>query len=103
MILVCYVNPAHVVAVPDYDHSKMRVSEYSPFALATYEDGKIDIVEQAYFESDYQEYEAEELEALVAKVRAEEKPFEPAINAEEESRPMSELMKMLETRLFDIE
>ncbi len=32
-ILVCLVNPANIVAVPNYDHSKMRVSEYFPIAL----------------------------------------------------------------------
>lgn len=102
VVLVCLVNPANVVAVPNYDHSKMRVSEYFPFAFATYNDGKIDIIEQAYFESDYQEYEEAELEALIAMVQANEKPIETAINAEEEERPMAELMKILETRLFDI-
>jgi hypothetical protein len=102
VILACYVNPANVVAVPDYDHSKMRVSEYFPFALATYEDGKIDIVEQSYFESDYQEYELEELEKLIANVQAKEFPIAKAINAEEEQRPMFELQKILETRLLDL-
>lgn len=102
-VLVCYVNPANVVAVPDYDHSKMRVSEYFPFALASYNDRKIDIIEQSYFESDYQEYEADELEVLITKVQAEELPIETAINAEQESRPMSELLKMIESRLIDIE
>ena len=52
LILVCYVNPANVVAVPNHDHSKMRVSEYFPFAVAKFEDRKIDIIEQSYFESD---------------------------------------------------
>jgi len=101
-ILVCYVNPANVVAVPQYDHSKMRVCEYFPFALATYEDGKIDIIEQAYFESDYCEYEQEELERQVALIQAEELPIEKAINAEnDEERPMSELMKIIQSRLID--
>jgi hypothetical protein len=102
-VLVCLVNPAHVVAVPNYDHSKMRVAEYFPFAVASYTNGKIDIIEQAYFESDYQAYEIEELERQIANVQANEKPVEAAINAEEEDRPMTELMKILETRLFDIE
>lgn len=102
-ILVCYVNPANVVAVPDYDHSKMRVSEYFPFAVATYDNGKIDIIEQAYFESDYSEYEIEELEAQVEKLQAEELPIETAMNAEAEERSMSELMKIIESRLLDIE
>jgi hypothetical protein len=103
VILACLVNPANVVAVPNYDHSKMRVSEYFPFAYATYTDGKIDIVEQAYFEDDYCDYEVRDIEALIEKVRAEELPIETAINAETEERPMTELMKMLESRLFDIE
>ena len=103
VILACLVNPANVVAVPEYDHSKMRVSEYFPFAYATYEDGKIDIVEQSYYEEDYCEYEIEELETEIAKVQADELPIETARNAERETRPMSELMKMLESRLVDIE
>jgi hypothetical protein len=102
-ILVCYVNPANVVAVPQYDHSKMRVSEYFPFALANYEDGKIDIIEQAYFESDYCEYEIEELEKQVEAIQANEMPFETAMRAEEDQRPLSELQKIIESRLVDIE
>lgn len=102
-ILVCYVNPANVVAVPDYDHSKMRVCEYFPFAIATYEDRKIDVIEQAYFESDYCEYELDELEKQVQKIQAEEPPIEKAINAEnDEERPMSELMRIIESRIIDI-
>jgi hypothetical protein len=102
-VLVCLVNPAHVVAVPEYDNSKMRVSEYFPIALATYtDDRKIEIVEQMYWESDYQTYEETELAKLIAKVQADEKPFEAAMKAEEESRPFSELQKILETRLLDL-
>ncbi len=101
-ILVCYVNPANVVAVPDYDHSKMRVTEYFPFALATYKNGKIDIIEEKYFESDYQNIEQKKLERMIKKVRANEVPIEKAILAEEEERPMSELLKILETRVFDL-
>jgi hypothetical protein len=102
VILVCLVNPANVVAVPHYDHSKMRVCEYFPYAFATYTDGKIDIIEEAYFESDYQEYEQAELENQIALIQSSEKPIETAMNAEEEARPMKELMKILETRLFDL-
>jgi hypothetical protein len=102
-VLACFVNTANVVAVPNYDHSKMRVSEYFPFAIATYTGGKIDIVEQQYFEEDYCNYEVEELEAQIVKVKASELPIETARKAEAEARPMSELMKMLEGRLLDIE
>lgn len=103
VVLVCYVNPMNVVAVPDYDHSKMRVCEYFPFALATYTDHKIDVIEQAYFESDYSDLEAEELEKQVAAIQADEAPIETAMNADEETRPMSELLKIIEARLVDIE
>lgn len=102
IILACLVNPANVVAVPNYDHSKMRVSEYFPFALATYENGKIDIIEQPYFEDNYCSYEQQELEEAIAKIKANELPYEKAINAEEEERPMSELMKIIESRLVDL-
>jgi len=103
-ILVCYVNPANVVAVPQYDHSKIRVCEYFPFALAKFENKTIDIIQQQYFESDYTDYEVEELERQVALVQANELPIERAINAEnDEDRPMSELMKIIESRLIDIE
>ena len=103
VILACLVNPANVVAVPNYDHSKMRVTEYFPFAYATYENGKIDIVEQKYFEDDYCQYEHKEVEKLIAKVKKNEKPIEKAKNAEDELRPMSELLKILETRMFDLD
>lgn len=103
VILVCLVNPANVVAVPDYDHSKMRVCEYFPIALATYEDRKIDIIEQTYFENDYSVYEESELAKMIDKIRREEKPIERAINCPaEETRPMSELQKIIETRLVDL-
>jgi hypothetical protein len=101
-ILVCLVNPANVVAVPDYDHSKMRVCEYFPIALATYTDGKIDIVEQKYFESDYCTFEEQDLADMIAKVQKKEKPIETAKKAEDEQRPMEELMRILESRLIDL-
>lgn len=102
-VLVYYVNPANVVAVPQYDHSKMRVCEYFPFAIAEYENGKIDVIEQAYFESDYSEIEAEELAKQVELIQANELPIETAMKAEAEMRPMSELLKIIENRLVDIQ
>lgn len=102
LILACMVNPANVVAVPDYDHSKMRVTEYFPFAVATYADNKIDIIEQAYFEEDYCEYELQELEEQIEKIRMNELPIEKAINCEPEERPFSELMKIIGARVHDI-
>lgn len=101
-ILACLVNPANVVAVPNYDKSKMRVTEYFPFAVATYINGKIDIVEQKYFESDYQSYEMSDLEEQIVKIKANELPVSAAKNSEAETRPMSELLKIIESRVYDL-
>ena len=103
VVLACLVNPAHVVAVPNQDHSKMRVSEYFPIALATYNNGKIEIVEKKYFESDYRTYEKQELNEMLKKVRLNEMPMSKAMNSKKDKRQMSELLKILETRLVDIE
>ena len=81
---------------------QIQKEEYFPIALATYTDQKIDIVEQAYFESDYQSHEEFALEEMIAKVLNEEKPIAAALKAEEELRPLSELQKILETRLLDL-
>lgn len=101
-ILVCLVNPANVVAVPEYNCSKMRVSEYFPIAVANFNAGKIDIVQQKYFESDYKSHEEAEIEKMIAKVKANEQPIIMEIKAPVDERPMSEMMKILETRLVDI-
>ena len=102
-VLVCYVNPAHVISVPKSECSKMRVSEYFPVAVATYKDKKIDVIEQKYFEDDYINYEINAIEDMLTKVRAEELPLDNAKKAEPETRSMSELLKIISTRLIDIE
>lgn len=99
-ILACYVNPAHVVAVPNYDHSKMRVSEYFPFAIVGFEKGKIDAYEQKFFESDYSNYEKNELDKMVAEIKNKEIPIKTKETLEE--RPLSELTKIIEARLIDL-
>jgi hypothetical protein len=81
----------------------MRVCEYYPVGIATYKDGKIDIIEQKYFEDSYINYELEDLNMMIAKVQAEELPLANAKKAEPEERSMSELLKILATRLIDIE
>ena len=101
-VLVCLVNPMNVVAVPESDTSKIRVSEYFPFALAEYVDEKINIIDEAYFESDYINYDEQTLADLLDKAEAEEEPFETAENGEEEDRPLEELKKIIASRLVDI-
>lgn len=102
-ILVCLINPANIIAVPTAeDCTKIRVCEYFPIALATYENGKIDIVEQKYFDSDYRAYEETELEKMIVSLQNDELPFGSARNAEPETRTMEELMKIVESRMMYI-
>ncbi len=103
VILVCLVNPANVVAVPNYDNSKMRVSEYFPFALANRVDGKIDIVEQPYLENDYIAYEVEELERQIQAINDEEERIGVDVHDAEDDRNIEEVMKALKTRVVDLE
>lgn len=103
-ILVCLVNPAHVVAVPSYDHSKMRVAEYFPFAIANRNDqGDIDVVDQPYFEHDYRAYEVEELERQIAAINKEESRVACDVDAAEDDREIEEVLKALQTRVVDLE
>lgn len=101
-ILVCLVNPANVVAVPNYDNSKMRVTEYFPIALADYDGKEIDIIDQKYFENDYTNLEEKDLEAMIKKVKAEELPVPTAIDAKPEDRDWDELQKIIEKRIIHI-
>lgn len=104
-VLVCLVNPMHVVAIPDYDNSKMRVSEYFPFALASRdENGKIDIIKQPFFEHDYVAHESKELEDLLAKAKLNDE-FRPsdALGAFTDERSNEEYKKILEARVIDIQ
>jgi hypothetical protein len=97
-VLLVLVNPAHVVAVPEYDNSKMRTCEYFPFAeLDRNADGTFEIVEQPYFEDDYMKYEAADLErqieAIQTEIEASNKP----------SQIQLDYKKILENRLVSIE
>ena len=101
-VLVCLVNPMNVIAVPEYDNSKMRVCEYYPYALATRDDdGVIDIIEQKFFETDYISHEVTELNKLIELVKADEER-EVCYNAEEEEREQEEILKILKTRVVDL-
>jgi hypothetical protein len=102
-VLVCLVSPANIVAVPNYDKSKFRTTEYFPVAITSYIDGKLDVIEQKYWEDDYCTYEMEELELQIAQVKAGELPIGTASNCEDEIRPLTELQKILETRIIDLQ
>ena len=99
VVLVCLVNPMNVMAVPEYDHSKMRVCEYYPFALATFEDRKIDIIEQKFFEYDYVSHEEKDLNEILS---VQYDVRDTAINADEDERDYAEYRSILEARVKDI-
>ena len=101
-ILVCLVNPAHVVAVPNNDHSKMRVTEYFPFGLAERVDGKINIVDRPYLEHDYIAYEKEELERQIKAINDEEERVGVDVQDAEDSRDIEEVLKALKDRVVAI-
>lgn len=102
-ILVCLVNPMNVVAVPNYDHTKLRVCEYYPMAEAEYVDRKINIIDHPYFEHDYIAHEEEVLEEMIERLREEEEVREVAIFAESDTRSLDEYQKILEERLVSFE
>lgn len=99
-VLVCFVNPMHVVAVPEYDHSKMRVAEYYPYARGFVSNGDIEIVQNPYHPSDYKVHEEKELAEML---KANEDNVRPtALNAKEDDRSEDEYMKILESRVLDL-
>jgi hypothetical protein len=67
-ILACLFNPRHVVAVPQYDHSKMRVCEYYPFAIVERTKDGLQEIDTPYFELDYANYETEEMERELSRL-----------------------------------
>lgn len=100
VVLMCLVNPMNVVAVPTYDHSKMRVTEYYPFALGSFENRKIDIIEQPFFDYDYVSHEAEELERILEIDMEEARTI--SLNAPDDDRTDEEYKSILESRVVDL-
>lgn len=102
-VLVCFVNPMNVIAVPNADHSKMRVSEYFPYALANRDvNGDIDAVEEKYFEHDYIAHEKEDIEKIIAQVKKDEMGIQMDDEAPEDQRDTEEILKVLEARVVDL-
>lgn len=66
VLLACLVNPMNVVALPEYDNSKIRVCEYYPYAiLEKEEDGTLsEITDEVYWEEDYKDYEDDVFDKL---------------------------------------
>lgn len=101
-ILVCLVNPMNVIAVPNYDKTKMRVCEYFPIAIANFNNKKIEIVEEKYFECDYKSHEEAALNDMLAKIKENQQPIQTAKNAKADTRDLTELKKIIENRLVNL-
>jgi hypothetical protein len=103
-ILTCFVNPAHVIAVPNYDRSKMRVCEYFPYALNERdENGNFTVVDQPYFEHDYLAYEKEELDRQIKAINDKETRVGVDTRQAEDDRKIEEVLKALKSRVVDLE
>lgn len=65
-ILAILVSPKDVVALPEYDHSKIRVCKYMPYAIIERDiNNNWTELESNFFESDYIDTEDEELLRLL--------------------------------------
>lgn len=63
-IFAALVNPMNVVALPEYDNSKIRVCEYMPYAIMNNDEGDWEELESAFFEEEYTPYVAKTLQQL---------------------------------------
>lgn len=62
------VNPSKVVAVPEYNHNKMRVCEYLPICEVKYgKDGKLIEIDTSVLEYEYAEHDQEVIDQMIKK------------------------------------
>lgn len=66
--IIAFVNPMHVVSVPESETRKLRCCEYYPFKITTPQE-VIDIEDSHYFifENDYKKLELEQLMSMIDK------------------------------------
>lgn len=66
--IIAFVNPMHVVSIPDSETRKLRCCEYYPFKLTTPQE-VISIEDSNYFifENDYKKLELEQLMSMIDK------------------------------------
>lgn len=69
-ILICLINPMNVVAIPESDHSKIRVSEYFPMGICRVnENREIIPIDTPYMENDYLNYEIKSLNKTIESIK----------------------------------
>jgi hypothetical protein len=84
-----------VVALPQYDHSKIRVCRYFPYAeIERDELGYWEEIEEGYFEEDFMAHEAEEVKKALEELYT--KKAEGAEIDEEEEAYLNKRLIILE-------
>jgi len=86
-ILLCYVNPMNVVAVPQYDTSKMRVSEYYPVCeleRITDDNGNRTFkkITNEFLEDSYLPYTEKQVQDIIDNFEAKSKTLKTSTNDE---------------------
>lgn len=99
--ILCLINPAHVVSIPDSDTRKMRSCEFY-FAKLTTAEEVIDMVEKDYllYDGDYNNFELKQLQELLknkelkAYVNEKTKTGTKVANLEKALNKKKELLKL---------
>ena len=69
-VLACLVNPRDIVALPKYDHSKIRCCAYLPYGIIKKdEEGRWEEAETTHWEEAFIDYEKEELEKRIEELQ----------------------------------
>jgi hypothetical protein len=96
-VLLVLINPAHVVAVPPGETSKIRVSEYFPYGTCNWDGTKFEVLESPYFQTEYMRYEQVELEKRIEEIQSEiEQAAQP-------SKEQLDYRAILQNRMISIE
>jgi hypothetical protein len=96
-VLLVLINPAHVVAVPPSETSKIRVSEYFPYGTCNWNGKSFDVIESPYFQTEYMRWEQLELEKRIEELQSE---------IEQSSKPTKQQLDykaILQDRMVSIE
>lgn len=97
-ILAVLVNPRDVVALPQYDHSKIRVCRYFPYAeIVRKDDNTWEELEHGHFEEDFVSYELGEVKNQLEDLKARAKEGTPV--DEEKKVDLEKRLVVLESAL----
>lgn len=97
-IFACLVDPQHVVAIPEYDTSKIRVCDYLPYAtMHRSSNGKWEEIASTHFEVDYEIHEKFTLEERTKELKSQLK------GAKGKTKDLIAIkLDIVETRLLDL-